>query len=237
VNINILNMEDLVNRFDSFGMSDIERDNQNLITQMLSEIDNDYQSDIVLKLFCGYSGSLYLSDYSKENGKIYILGSRNSNGRETYTVSINDKTRSMTCNCKDFLFRSRKYGTVCKHITFLVCKVAYILDSNYFKTKVLNDKQYERLINILDNNVIWKNRFLSVKDINKEFEIQSDFDETEACPICYESFGDIKNNISCPQCKNYIHKKCMDIWLETNKNCVYCRSYTWRNYVSDVSKI
>jgi hypothetical protein len=44
-------------------------------------------------------------------------------------------------------------------------------------------------------------------------------------------------NICCPQCKNYIHKKCMDIWLETNQNCVYCRSEIFSEYISDVSKI
>jgi hypothetical protein len=226
-------MEELVNRFENFGMTD----NENIITRFLSEIDNDYQSDIVLKLFCGYSGHLYLSDYSKETGNVSILGSRNSKGRETYIVNINHINHSLTCNCKDFMFRSRKFGTVCKHITFLVCRVGCILDSNYFKTKRLTDKQYERVINILDNNVIWKNRFLSVKDLNKEFEINVNFDGTDTCPICCETYGDIKDNVACPQCKNYIHKKCMDIWLETHQNCVYCRSYAWKNYVSDISKI
>jgi len=231
-------MDDLVNRFENFGMNDIDtRDDENVITRFLSEIDNDYQSDIVLKLFCGYSGHLYLSDYSKEHGDVSILGSRNSKGRETYTVNINHINHSLTCNCKDFMFRSRKFGTVCKHITFLVCRVGCILDSNYFKTKRLTDKQYERVINILDNNVIWKNRFLSVKDLNKEFEINVNFDENDTCPICCETYGYIKDNVACPQCKNYIHKKCMDIWLETHQNCVYCRSYAWKNYVSDISKI
>lgn len=230
-------MDDLINRFDNFGMSDIELDNQNVVTKFISDIENDYQSDIILKLFCGYSGHLYLSDYSKENGNIYILGARNSKGRETYTVNICSHTKSLSCNCKDFMFRSKKFGTVCKHITFLICKVAYILDPLYFKSKVLTNKQYERLINILDNNVIWKNKFLSVKNINEEFKATGDFDENDICPICYESFGDIKLNVSCPQCKNYLHKKCMDIWLETNKNCVFCRSYSWRNYVSDINDL
>jgi hypothetical protein len=230
-------MEELVNRLSGIDMNDVTRDDQNLITKFLSEIDNDYQSDIVLKLFCGYTGTLYLSDYSKERGEVSILGSRNSKGRETYTVHINPVYKSLTCNCKDFLFRSNKYGTVCKHITFLVCKVGYILDPHYFKTKRLNQKQYDRLVNILDNNVIWKNRFFSVKDVNKEFESNVNFEENDTCPICYETYGDIKQNVACPQCKNYIHKKCMDIWLETNQNCVYCRSYAWKNYVSDISKI
>jgi hypothetical protein len=52
-------MDELVNRFENFDMNDNSRnsiDNQNLVTKFLTEIDNDYQSDIVLKLFCGYAG-------------------------------------------------------------------------------------------------------------------------------------------------------------------------------------
>lgn len=230
-------MDELVNRFKNFDMNNDNRDDQNVVTQFLSTIENDYQYDIVLKLFCNYSGNLYLYEYSKDEGLVYILGSRTSKGRETYTVSIKPD-HSLSCNCKDFQFRSKKLGIVCKHITFLVCKVGYILDPDYFTTKRLTDKQYTRIINVLDNNAIWKNKHFSVKDLNKDFQINdNDFDEGDSCPICYDSYGDINVNISCPQCKNYIHKKCMDIWLETNKNCVYCRSYSWKNYVSDLNKI
>ena len=240
-------MDELVNRFESFDMNDNEdtednrQDNQTLITKFLTEIDNDYQIDIVLKLFCGYtgySGNLYLSDYSKKTNTVYILGSRNSRGRETYTVNIDKHTHSLTCNCKDFQFRSKRFDIVCKHIAFLICKVGYILDAGYFKSKVLTDNQYNRIISILDNNTIWKNKFLSVKNINKEFQIKNDtFNSNEPCPICYDVYGDTQLNICCPQCKNYIHKKCMDIWLETNQNCVYCRSKIFSEYISDISQI
>jgi hypothetical protein len=237
-------MDELVNRFESFDMNDTRdnrQDNQNLVTKFLTEIDNDYQSDIILKLFCGYSGysgNLYLFDYSKETNTVYILGSRSTKGRETYSVNIDKHTHSLTCNCKDFQFRAKRLDIVCKHIAFLVCKVGYILDASYFKSKVLTDVQYIRLMSILDNNTIWKNKFLSVKDINKEFEIKNNaFDSNDPCPICYDAYGDTQLNICCPQCKNYIHKKCMDIWLETNQNCVYCRSEIFSEYISDMSQI
>ena len=248
-----MDMNELVNRFESFNMNDTEdtrahnyvasrgadrEDTQNIVTKFLTEIDNDYQSDIVLKLFSGYSGNIYLSDYSKETNTVYILGSKGTKGRETYTVNIDEHTHSLTCNCKDFQFRSKRLDIVCKHIAFLVCKVGYILDSNYFKTKRLTNNQYTRVMNILDNNTVWKNKFLSVKNINKEFQIKNDaFDSNEPCPICYDSYGDIELNICCPQGKNYIHKMCMDIWLESNQTCVYCRSSHFENYVSDMSKI
>jgi hypothetical protein len=242
-------MEELINSFGTLDMNNNrdnqdrdnqDRDNQNILTRFISEIENDTQCDIVLNLFCGYTGNMYLSDYSKEDGIVYILGSRNTKGRELYSITFNQKLNghSLSCTCKDFQFRSKKLGIVCKHITFLVCKVGYILDHEYFKTKLLTDNQYSRLISILDNNAIWKNRHFSVKDVNKEFQINTtDFNSHDFCPICYDAFGDMNVNICCPQCKNYIHKKCMDIWLESHNNCVYCRSYSWKNYVLDVSKI
>jgi len=76
-------MEELINRFDTIDMNNDNRDDQNVVTRFISEIENDNQCDIMLKLFCGYSGNMYLSDYSKDNGIIHILGSRTSKGRET----------------------------------------------------------------------------------------------------------------------------------------------------------
>jgi hypothetical protein len=229
-------MEDLVKGFKDMNMNEnIGGSDENIVNKFLSEIENKYQSNIIFKLLCGYSGNIYLLDYCKDDGIVYILGAKNSKGRETYQVTINKKTHELKCNCKDFQFRSQKLNIVCKHIVFLVCKVGYILDANYFKTKLLNDNQYQRILNILDNNAIWNNESLCVKNINKEFKINTDdFNMEDKCPICYESYGDITVNICCPKCKNYIHKKCMDIWLDSNKNCVYCRSYIWENYVSDI---
>ena len=45
----------------------------------------------------------------------------------------------------------------------------------------------------------------------------------DCCPICFNDF-DIKNKInilSCPNCKNYVHIECAEIWLEKRKT-VYC---------------
>jgi hypothetical protein len=55
--------------------------------------------------------------------------------------------------------------------------------------------------------------------------------EEDECPICYDMLltEEIKleNLLSCPTCKNYVHSKCMEKWLEYNKSCVYCRSEIW----------
>ena len=229
-------MEELVSKFEDFNMNDFECQNQ--LTEFISNISNDFQNEIILKLFCGYSGTMYLEDYKCEGDVIQIsmLGSRNGNKREKYTVTIQDKKCS--CTCKDFQYRSKRLGIVCKHITFIICKVAHILDYHFFDTKELSYLNLQKIKNVLNNNAIWKNRQVSVKDINKEFLTNTkDYDPSDTCPICYECLNEPNELISCPQCKNYLHKDCMDIWLETKNTCVFCRSYEWRNYVADITKI
>lgn len=229
-------MEELVNKFETFDMNE----SQNVITEFISKVENDHQSDILLKLYCGRSGNMYLSDYKFEEQiiRVEMLGSRTSKGcREQYTISINNSNR-VSCNCKDFTFRSNKLGIVCKHICFILCKVSGILDTTFFETKKLTDFQFNKIKKILENNALWKNRYISVKDINKEFQNNNNnFNPSDICPICCDSFQDKSKTISCPQCKNYIHEKCMSIWLERKKTCVYCRSEIFSDYINDVSRI
>jgi hypothetical protein len=229
-------MDTLVSKFEEFNMNDF--DIQNQLTEFISNVDNDFQSEIILKLFCGYSGNMYLEDYQANNDclQIHMLGSKNNNKREKYTVTI--KNNKCSCTCKDFQYRARRLNIVCKHITFIVCKVAHILDCNFFETKELSKQQFNKIQHILNNNAIWKNRQVSVKDLNKEFlNNTKNYDPKDTCPICYELLNKESELLSCPQCKNYIHKECMDIWLETKNTCVYCRSYDWKNYVVDISQI
>ena len=54
-------MEELVSKFENFNMNDFECQNQ--LTEFISNISNDFQNEIILKLFCGYSGTMYLEDY------------------------------------------------------------------------------------------------------------------------------------------------------------------------------
>lgn len=239
-------MEELLNNFDTLNIVDNMNNeliheydiNPNFITEFLTNIKNDKQYDILLKLFSGYSGNMYLDDYIEEDDSVYIkiLGCRNSKGREKYTIKISDY--SFNCNCKDFAYRCKKEQIVCKHISFLMCKVGKIFDYNFFDTRKLLDTQVNILKSILRNNVVWKNRELSIKNINSEFNCDNKtFNHSDSCPICYEFFGDKNDCLTCPTCKNYIHKNCMTVWLETNKTCVYCRSSSFKNYISDLSLI
>jgi hypothetical protein len=246
-------MEEILNKFDilnirqenidkmeSLHESDI---NPNFITEFLMTINNYKQADILLKMFCGYSGKMYLVNYvEKEDGTplIEILGARSSKGREKYQVSMQPfgfGCGILKCNCKDFTFRCQKEDIVCKHISFLVCKVAKIYDYKYFDSKVLAKHQVQLFKNALVSSAIWANRDLSIKHINSEFTGTKKLEEDDCCPICYMYFNDVSSCLSCPDCKGYVHKDCMDVWLETSKTCVYCRSFQWRDYVKNIESL
>lgn len=53
--------------------------------------------------------------------------------------------------------------------------------------------------------------------------------EDDMCPVCFNELMD-GSCLSCPACKNYVHKDCMLVWLERKDTCVYCRSNVWARY-------
>ena len=78
-----------------------------------------------------------------------------------------------------------------------------------------------------------KNNFKSEK--SEEFKVKK---KDEMCPICFVDFSDEENEelIGCPDCKNTLHKECMEKWLSIgNTTCVYCRSDVWKDYNNNKS--
>ena len=61
-----------------------------------------------------------------------------------YKHGMNEKG-SFWCTCPDHRFNSKKKDIVCKHICFVVCKAANILDVAYFQTKQLTQEQLKVL--------------------------------------------------------------------------------------------
>jgi len=214
----------------------------NEITELIETVKNDYQSDIILSLFTNLANKMYLVDHRNNVSEIEIdlLGSKRNNSikREKYTVIFNKINSNFTCNCKDFTFRAKQRDIVCKHITFIICKVLGIYDHTFFETKKLSLAYQKRMTRILNYSNLWNNNEISVKHINSEFNKNTKrvLNTDDQCPICCDAFGN-KETISCPSCQGYIHKNCMDVWIETSKTCVYCRSMNWSNYIKDISKI
>ena len=65
-------------------------------------------------------------------------------------------------------------------------------------------------------------------------EITKVLTEDDLCPICYDDMTISQGPLSCPCCKNCIHKVCMEVWLENKDTCVYCRSDIWKTYEKSV---
>lgn len=220
---------------------DNQSDDSNSITKLIDTVKSDYQSNIILNLFTDISNKMYLVDHREDvyNIEVDVLGSKKTkNSREMYTIVFNKSSNNFTCNCKDFTFRSKSHGIVCKHITFIVCKVLLVLDPVFFDTKNLSDYDEKKMLNIIGNSKIWYNNNISIKHINSEFKSNKKrvLDINEQCPICCDCFSN-KETVSCPECFNYVHKDCIDIWMTKSNKCIYCRNSVWSNYIKDIDNI
>ena len=191
--------------------------------KFISEMDYNIEQKAILYNL-KYSKHYLVDNENNENNEniinIIILGDIKNNIRQRYTILFNKIKGNFICNCKDFQFRAHKKNIVCKHISFIVCKVCKVLDHNYFKTKKMSDDNIKYITEYITNKESWT--------INKEFLINK-YDKNDICGICCDTFNNT-NVINCPECKNYVHKECIEIWLIRNKTCVYCRSNIFSNY-------
>ena len=64
-----------------------------------------------------------------------------------YKHGMNEKG-SFWCNCPENKFNSKKKDIVCKHICFIVCKAANILDVEYFQSKQLTQEQFDAVMKV-----------------------------------------------------------------------------------------
>lgn len=212
------------------------------IVQLIARVPNPHQQKNLEKLLGGASSQIYLVEYEdygvgSVEGIITVLGAMNSRGkREEYKVKLykqhlDNVKGSFYCSCPDHKFGASKKEMVCKHICFVMCKVAKIFDPVFFATKKLSDDQFatvkEKLGNALrcDPNICRPPSHLTMalfKKRAKPIEVE------DMCPICYDSLND--NLLSCPSCSNYVHDGCMRVWLERQGTCVYCRSDVWTQF-------
>jgi len=258
-----MNLNDQVNDYDQHNDPDtslgsvtpswVNRD-PNEITSLIETVKNDYQSDIILSLFTNLSNKMYLVDHREDSFKIELdlLGSKKKSAssrqrpslgggtltREKYTVIFNKSQSNFTCNCKDFVYRAKSRDIVCKHITFIICKVLGIYDHTFFETKKLKLIYQKRMARIIGGSGIWHNNEISVKHINYKFNKNTvrKLNTEETCPICCDAFSNVET-ISCPECHQFVHKSCIDVWIETSKTCIYCRNSIWSNYIKDIENL
>lgn len=217
---------------------------------------NDLQGEIVYNVFNGYD-TMYLEDYEyilnekTDTLKIKLFGNlKNKKKRESYTVSIDTITEryisktgeateftvgsKLTCDCKDFKYRSEKCDIVCKHIVFILCKVCGIFTNEYFTSKILTGHQTDYVFRLLRSDAVWRNRNVSVKYLNEEFHSDNiDNTDNTDCMICLNNLvGGQTPYVKCQTCNVIVHKECMELWLNVSEyyNCPKCRA-EWEDYV------
>jgi len=215
------------------------------IEELIEKIDNPNQIAILKRILSDKEyAKIYLNGFIKNNshsenliGTVKILGTFNEKKktRESYEIKIlNDSKGMFWCSCADHKFNSTKKNIVCKHICFLICKIGKFYKPEIFINKKLNNDDLKILLDKLSSKDIWNDKNISkiVNSISlttfKQFLKEID----DCCPICFNDLNtdDKPNLLSCPNCKNYIHSDCAEIWLEEKECCAICKSELWKYY-------
>ncbi len=179
------------------------------------------------------------TDRKKANieGEFAVLGTLRKGERESYKVTWykqgSQVRGSFWCSCPDQKFNGSKKNIYCKHISFLICRMANLYDPEIFSTKQLSSDNHEAFKQKVTNAAVLQQvqppPHVVPTATNVFSECGKAVEEGDSCPICYD---DLANTVllGCPTCKNNIHKECMEVWLERNQTCVYCRSTAWTHY-------
>ncbi len=99
---------------------------------------------------------------------------------------------------------------------------------------IYDNRIREEVTSLLSNIDNYKKKNQSIKinngiDFNNMKKLSSH--SNQDCPICCHTLNKSESLVSCPDCQNPIHKRCMEGWLSKSKTCVYCRSTKWQYYV------
>lgn len=231
------------------------------IRTLVSSARNRYQADRIAKLVSANNDDkLYLINYEYGEFDYYQWGTFTVQGSHlrglpsTYRVvytAVGDEDvdgPTFTCNCQDQKINARRYGTCCKHICFVVCRVGGILNPRFFDSHIFTPEEHHTF----DTKLLTLHIFEVNHNANGNRERTNQHPRTisvakseeynynpsvrplspdDTCPICYIEFDpDNETLLTCPECSNHVHSECMRAWLYTQKTCVLCRSDCWRHY-------
>lgn len=220
------------------------------IDELITKVDNPNQVAILNRIVTDKEYSkIYLSGYEPNTettgkkkhliGTVKVLGTFNEKkqSREEYEIKLykEDPKGMFWCSCADHKFNSTKKNIVCKHICFLICKIAKFLKPEIFANKKLSDEDLAQLLaKLTATGEIWKDQTIAkildkiTLDTFKQFLKAID----DCCPVCFNDLTDDDKPqlLACPTCKNYIHSECADIWLEQKACCAMCKSDYWKYY-------
>lgn len=162
------------------------------------------------------------------NDKIYLLSAKQSENNKEWNFRVQGQSKNIynqtltstnyICSCPDHMGKK----TFCKHLLFLVVKVAKQIDVGEYLSE--NPKQYW---NNITYELCYQSWILNLEHLIKEkTNYKEDSDNT--CLICYEELG--KTNLI--ECKTICHKRyhynCIKKWLTHGSSCPNCRT-KWYN--------
>lgn len=222
------------------------------IGELCGKLTNQNQVTILNRIITDKEYSkIYLSGYEPNPnrtgknadliGTVKVLGTYNEKKacREEYEIKLlaTSPKGMFWCSCADHKFNSTKKNIVCKHICFLICKIAKLLKPEVFENKKFSDQDLAVLLAKLTasgDGDIWSDKTVA-KILGKiTLETFKQFVKAieDCCPVCFNDLeeADKPDLLSCPTCKNYIHGECADIWLEQKQSCAMCKSDCWKHF-------
>src|SRR5690606_14512120 len=118
----------------------------------------------------------------------------------------------ISCNCLD---NSIHCDCICKHSCFILIEfLKFNIDelNDIFINHKFNDETYVKILEKTDIMMTCLNesRFTNIENFSVDKKQKKD----KMCIICYNDFNENCNIIQCPDCKNVIHKLCMEFWLK-----------------------
>lgn len=220
------------------------------LNELCEKVSNPNQVTILNRIITDKEYSkIYLSGYEPNSettskkkdliGTVKVLGTFNEKKqcREEYEIRLfkSDPKGMFWCSCADHKFNSTKKNIVCKHICFLICKIAKVLKPEVFENKKFCENDLANLLaKLTASGDIWSDQTVAkilgkiTLDTFKQFIKVID----DCCPVCFNDLeeADKPDLLACPTCKNYIHEECAGIWLEQKQSCAMCKSDFWKYY-------
>lgn len=209
-------------------------------------------NDFILNMKNNVSKEQYKRFEKILNEQFYVLEILDENikisgsTQNVYSISINKQLLTFHCDCPDMKSHCINKNCYCKHIVFVLVRVLKYFDTDIYQTLKYDENKFlpylEKLKNSYMEDISLTNLSLNEKYNliinNKEIIIDKfaafSFEEGYECAICYDILDIKEDLLGCPTCKQSFHKNCFHKWLKSsnNKNCVYCRSNIWKEYIN-----
>jgi len=206
---------------------------ENICRRQLDILERVFSRHTEAQVFlCGF-------DYASEHedtavvGHFTILGALRDEKRNTYSVTLYNDGPSFACSCPDHRRRYMSEGTYCKHISFIICKVAGVTSSEIFSTKRLDACHYDRLITSITTLFVDVPNFKPTGIVSDKLVFDGPgrpLDEDSSCPVCLSDMAAGDKLLTCPKCQNSLHAECMRAWLYRKASCPFCRDTCWTRY-------